>query len=332
MALDPVPWFVGGGAEHSPEVARLLAYAGTSGAEGIVSVGDLTVEPLAVPGTAVQVLPGAALVRNRAAGGDQQTYVARNPVSAQVDVAATGSGAGRSDLIVLRVEDPNMAGEPWQAPTDPASGPYVFLRVVSGVPAGTTRLQDVSGYAGQSAITLARVDVPASTGTITAGMITDLRQVAIPRRETRMFTFNPPDERYFNAGSSAWDGWPLQGSDSMGLFDQVEIPEWATHFQAVVSYTGVLAEGNTWGRTRLLIGDDPQLNVQATFNTPSAGDLIFVMQAAEKGQVPAGLRGVTAPMRLQGRLDSTSIPASRGPWSTPYTRVVVQIEFEERAA
>lgn len=94
-----------------------------------------------------------------------------------VAIAATGSAGGRSDLIVAQVEDPNMAGEPWQTPTNPAVGPYIFTRVIPNVPAGTTSLRPL-GYSGRSAIVLARVDLPASTGTVTASMITDLRELA----------------------------------------------------------------------------------------------------------------------------------------------------------
>src|SRR5690606_29700444 len=131
MTWDAVPWFVGGGAEHSPEVARLLAYAATGGAEGIVLPTDLRVAPLSAPGSGVRVLPGAAPVRTRASGGALQTYVARLPVANTVSISATGSGAGRSDLIVARIEDPYVAGTPYQEPENPASGPYVFTRVIS---------------------------------------------------------------------------------------------------------------------------------------------------------------------------------------------------------
>lgn len=334
MAFDPVPWFVGGGAHHSPEVARLPPYALSGGAEGIVDVTDLRVTALPVAGAAVRVQPGAALIRSRAAGGAQQTYAARNAVAEDVPIAATGSSGGRSDLIVARVEDPFMAGESWQAPADPVVGPYVFARVVSNVPAGTTRLQDVPGYETHSAVTLARVDLPASTGTVTSALITDLRKVAIPRRETVQFMYDAPNERRFQTGTTAYDGWPLQGSDSLGLWDTVEIPEWATYYQCVVTYTGVKSAADTYGNVRLLVGSGTTLQIVGAFNTTnqSASEVISSIQAANKGTVPASMRGTTQEMRLQGRLLSTSIPSMAGPWATSYTRVVVQWDFSERPA
>ena len=61
MSFDSVPWFVGGGALHSPEVARLLAHAATSGAAGVVTPADLAVSALPVPGASVRVAVGGAL-------------------------------------------------------------------------------------------------------------------------------------------------------------------------------------------------------------------------------------------------------------------------------
>lgn len=208
MTWDSVPWFIGGGAQHSPEVARLLAYAATNGAEGVVSPGDLKVAPLDVPGASVRVLAGACLVPNRAAGGIAQTYVGRNPSQDVVAIGATGSGAGRSDLVVARVEDPFMAGEPWDDPADPITGPYIFTRVISNVPAGTTRLQDVPGHAGESGIALARIDVPANTGAITTGMIKDLRKLAQARSSTAYDVQNPPAQDFVGRGEIEWHNWP----------------------------------------------------------------------------------------------------------------------------
>lgn len=237
MAMDPVPWFVGGGAQHSPEVARLLAYAATGGAEGIVSVGDLQVLPLSVPGQGVQVLPGAALIRQRGSDDTGQTYVARNASATTVSVTPTGSSGGRSDLVVVQVEDPTVAGEPWQDPADPKVGPYVFIRVIPNVPAGTTRLQDVSGYSTRSAVTLARIDYPASTGTVTAAMIKDLRKVARPRQLTGKNMSFPTGSNPMPTGS--YSGWPT------GIGEQVDVPDWATKALVTANIGGIYAPVNS---------------------------------------------------------------------------------------
>lgn len=288
MSWDSVPWFVGGGAEHSPEVARLLAYAATGGAEGIVDPGGLKVTPLAVPGQAVSVSVGAALILNRAAGGASQTYAARLPSADTVDIVETGSSAGRSDLIVAQIEDPFMAGERWQEPSDPKVGPYVFTRVIPNVPAGTRRLQDVSGYSGRSAITLARIDIPASTGTVTAGMITDLRNLARPRQSA---------ETYADLGATA----SKLTSTSKAVFPSYRpsavVPSWATHVRvdvqlsqvsAAKSSTGVfnLSVQNASGST-IITGDDVNYNADASVSSTR-----FVHLATVYGGV-SGVRGQT---------------------------------------
>lgn len=295
---DNTPWFVGGGAQHSPEVARLLAYAATAGAEGVVTPGDLKVQALSVPGGSVRVAPGAALVRSRASGGDSQSYVARNPSEDTVAIAATGSGAGRTDLIVAQVEDPFMAGEPWQGPTNPAVGPYVFTRVISNVPAGTTLLQQVPGFEGRSAVTLARVTLPASTGTVTAAMITDLRKVARPR--SLQVTLSAAS----SGGPSAGAVDPLNTTGFVAWPDAatwaVEVPEWATHVQVrgdVVSY--VLKVANTTGQVRAkLFGAG---GVAASFDEnwtggPNRGTLAF----ASSFTIPTASRGTTQTLVFEG--------------------------------
>ena len=86
MALDSTPWFVGGGAQHSPEVARSLAYASTNGAEGTCGISDLRVQAQSVPNGSVQVIPGAALLLNRYTGGVGQTYALRNATGTDIKV------------------------------------------------------------------------------------------------------------------------------------------------------------------------------------------------------------------------------------------------------
>jgi len=163
MALDPVPWAIGGDAEHGPDVARMLAYLATGGKQGVVAPTDLKVLPLDVPGSGVKVLAGGASVLNRTAS--QQAYTVRNANTDidSVKIGATGSGAGRSDLIICRVDNPNVDGNA-PAPDDPVKGPYVKFDVIPGVPAGTRRLSSLSQYAGLSAIELARVDLPSPPG------------------------------------------------------------------------------------------------------------------------------------------------------------------------
>lgn len=241
MALDGTPWFIGGGAHHSPEVARLLAYAATSGAQGVVEPSSLAVVPASVPNNTVVVLPGAALVLNRYAGsgGGQQTYVVRNPESTPVTIQATGSTGGRTDAVVARVLDPQYEGS---VPSDPVNFQYSRVEVIRGVPANLTRI----GSLGLSypAVLLAKVTIPASTATITKSMITDLREVAIPRTKELVFP------RPAVVGSSGLvlnsrDAHPVGewfpnfgGQENNGAY-YVDVPEWATRMQIRMEWLAV---------------------------------------------------------------------------------------------
>lgn len=242
MAVDR--WFIGGGAEHTPEAARRALYASTSGAEGIGSPTDLQVRPLAVPGQGVRVSVGSALIQSRYVGGETQTYMGTVTSQETVSITPTGSGGGRTDLIVMQVEDPFTAGSTYSPPStnNIPNSPYVYIRVISGVPAGTRRLQDVAAYANRTAITLARVTLPASTGTVTAGMITDLREVAMPKREEFVFArprlASDSADRYlsktFQSGGEYFPG----GSGDPNEF-QIVIPTWATRMVIDARWMGV---------------------------------------------------------------------------------------------
>jgi hypothetical protein len=299
MAWDGVPWFVGGGAEHSPEVARLLSYAAFGGTEGIVGSADLAVREQAVPDGTVQVLPGACSILNRASAQSYQAYAARLPSAESVAISPTDASGPRSDLIVARVEDPYLSGEPWASPSDPKVGPYVFTRVIPNVPAGTTSLQEVEP--GQSGIALARVDVPISTGTITQAMIQDLRVLPNPRREDRLYVHNQSGAGA-DLTSTGFVTWPS------GASFQVDVPDWAVRVQIVGSVGGYAIAGtgdvgNVVGRLRARLGSIA--TADTTYNhTMPAGVGRWDAASTTVGDdllIPASMRGTTQTLALEGK-------------------------------
>lgn len=296
MPFDPVPFFVGGGAVHSPEVARTLAYAATGGAQGVVTPGDLKVTATAVPGSTVQVAPGAVVIVNRAAAQTNQSYVARVSTADSVAVSPTNSSGGRTDLIVAQIEDPWLSGEPWQDPANPAVGPYVFTRVIPNVPVGTTRLQDVSGYEGRTAVTLARVTIPANTATITNAMITDLRSLARPRSERQIVAGTPTDATV-TLSTGAW--LPFPTTPITGIV----IPSWATHAAIRTETTIKFISGDAYANYRMFMGPAGQqpdsmlysdMVIDATATTSSNQyRQPFIMPSNGYWQIPPALRGTT---------------------------------------
>jgi hypothetical protein len=144
-----------------------------NGLTGVANPTDLRVVQRDVPTTGIRVMPGTASLPVKALGKTRQVYIAANPTADDsVTVPSTGSGAGRSDLIVARVENP-ISGEPWQVPTDPLTAIYIRTHRYPDVGSTVTHVNQVDPSA--SAITLARIDIPASTGAITQAMIKDLR-------------------------------------------------------------------------------------------------------------------------------------------------------------
>jgi hypothetical protein len=316
-----VPWFIGGGAEHSPEVARLLAYAAFRGNQGIMGPGDLAVKPLNVPGPKVRVMPGACSILNAGTGVGYQAYAGRVVSEEAVDIAATGSGGGRSDLIVMRVEDPYMSGTPWQDPADPTVGPYIFPRVIPGVPASTRTVSELG--LGYSAIELARVDLPANTATVTGSMIVDLRKVANPRRERRVLVSSPGGNDDVN--NLVRRDWPLAHRQ------QIVIPWWATqakiisHVAGAVIYTDRV-DGYINNRLGTKGGQATRFDTNETVGANAADRTLMT---ADEMSIPANMRGTSQELALSVEL------SYRGPSGNGFLRaygattVVSDVEFLE---
>ncbi|MFG3715807.1 hypothetical protein [Micromonospora sp. NPDC047730] len=241
------------------------------------------------------------------------------PTETVVPIAATGSGGGRSDLIVARVEDPFMPGEPWQTPADVKVGPYVYVRVIAGVPAGTTSVAALN--LGYSAIALGRVDLPANTGTVTQAMIVDLRRVANPRRERLVITVNP-GQRYDLTATTFTGPW----TNASG---SVEVPPWAAKAIIRTSIGGVVVtSGVAWGQIRARLGT---LTTQATrWDDTATGDgNRRFWRDADTLSVPSALRGTTQTVTLEANRAAGS---TAGVYADTSSSLDFDIEFVEAPA
>lgn len=312
-----VPWFIGsGGALHSPEVVRTLAYAATSGSEGVISAGDMQVQQLGVPGSSVQIVTGACAMLNRSPGGDHQTYVDRELATLQLAIAATGSGAGRSDLIVRRVEDPDYPG--FSSPADTVNGPYARYAVISGVPNTTTKAKTLN--LGYPAIALARIDIPVSTATITTAMIKDLRKVCKPNRQRETDAIYP-------GGNYPMDA---VANKSIGTSRAIDIPDWATWATVKCDLSGLcLLNGNTTG---MLSGIFAGISFPETGYDENWGGSAGAYQrtsyvVAGEFAIPLAMRETAQTVTMRGR-------RTAGPGylrSDAYSTLFVDVEFLEKA-
>ncbi|MFB7403392.1 hypothetical protein ACFCZR_24765 [Streptomyces rubiginosohelvolus] len=255
MAWDGIPWFIENTAA-SQETLRLIVEAAAGGGEGIIGPTDLQVSALDLPAAGVRVGTGAMIAKRRGAAGSQ-SYAARMETPDPVDIEPTGADGPRSDLIVARVEDP-YGGEVWPEPADPMAGPYVFTRVIPDVPPGTTSIRDVEPDS--TAITLARIDLPASTSTVTAARIIDLRQMVRPRTETQRLYLPSAWATVDELGpvTDIWEEFPL------GARWTRTAPEWATHVGVHARITGLRHPNATvaQGELRVYCGDAKGLGFQ----------------------------------------------------------------------
>lgn len=323
------PWMIGGGVSHEVEVARLLAYASTGGAEGIVTPGDLKVRPLSTPGGKIRVAPGAALMLNRFPGGTGQTYVGRLPAQEEVAVTATGSAGGRTDLVVARIHDPQYAGP---VPPDVQEFSYARTEIIESVPAGTTSTRDLN--LSYPAVALARIDLPNNTGTVEASHVTDVREIAQPRRamELRTYRLNTGDEDRLNAMTSDGEVWP--NAAVLAWDPGIWVPEWATRVRIVCTWSGILqpsgyARGNGW----VQVGPTPDGVRTASTRWQSADASSAsrdVHVVADDIKVLAAHRGTYQRFYPKAYVaDGTA--AARRPTLQDASSVVLQVDFYETA-
>ena len=313
-----VPWFIGSnGALHSPEVARLLSHLAANRDDGVIGFGDMKVAALAVPGAAVQIVAGACALTNRSAGALYQTYLDRESNTLQVNVAATG-GVARADLIIRRVEDPDYPG--WGIPVDPVNGPYGRYAVISGVPATTKTAKQLN--LGYPAIALARINMPASTGSVQAGYITDLRKLCSPRRQRAMVRVDVPVGPNDLVAAGGAGNWPPATT-------YVDVPEWATHafIRADVSGARLMTSalsGALWVR----FGSTVTVDTDSTsFNEQVVGDSRLGWNIGSLVAIPLSFRDTNQAINVW----ADAVGGSGGLRSDAEVDIAYDIEFVEQA-
>lgn len=335
MGWEAVPWAIGGGAVISDHVLRTLAYAASDGNDGILGFPDLKVTATGTPGPSVDVAPGAAVLPVRTPNHPYQAYVGRCPTADNVSIAATGAGAGRTDMVVAQVEDPYLTGEPWADPADPAIGPYMFTRVIQGVPSSAIASRAAArahlASIARSAIPLAGITLPLSTATVLQSHINDLRSVANARRETRKVTYNPSSTFGLTSASEV-EWFALPGS--------VEIPAWATQVAVGVQIHGAAVQrfsttvnGAAYGNIRARLGTSAPgpVSTQTSsydFDAPfQSGTTRYTVGAGDTVAIPAGYRGTTQSLSIRGLRTG----GNKNLLVDTASAVVVDLEFLEGA-
>lgn len=320
-----MPWdhyFIENGAEHSAEIMRLVPYMIFGGQEGVLEALDCRVTALPTPGPGVQVQPGGVTFLNRAPGYSRQSYLGRLPSADTVSIEPTDSSGPRSDLVVIRSENP-LSGTPWAPPADPKAGPYFYSRVIPDVDPNTTTYRDTGG--GDSAYAFARIDIPASTATITQSMIKDLRRVVNP-----MTGIGGGAEKLWTESSRCMANSQLQGTNFRTWPTeanwQVPVPSWATGCDVFVQLNPAM-HGAAWGDLQLVI--DGVDGVATQFDDDiiaGGGGQRTLLYVSGTQAINPGSRGRTVNVRLEGRMHSTTA----GPLvADPGCYIYAQLNFKQ---
>ncbi|GHB14201.1 hypothetical protein GCM10018777_56100 [Streptomyces albogriseolus] len=305
MALAPVP-IATKNAEHSAQQFRMMIKDLARGNQGVTEGDDMKVTALATPGAGVQIADGSAVIAGKVSAV-QGFYTAYNIGSDTVSIAATG-GVGRSDMIVLRVEDPEYEGD-----REPAVDPIVFFEVIPNVSSSATTVP-----AGYSAIPLARIDIPASTATITNAMVKDLRQVANPRRDRRIYTAYPATSSSLTK-TAGYKDWPADAQWS------VPIPAWAGRANIVVTMAGIsMSTGAVWVNFQTVIGS--RAGQDSVLDDNQTGVRRSTEVIADTFTMPSAMRGTTQTLKVQA---SPNLPMDGTISVNNGTAIVADVEFVE---
>ena len=228
-------WAVNGNTLDA-SIWRQQLYASSLKKSGIMAPTDLKVTAFGSPGAGVNIAGGSCIIAGQElSGGQQGSYYGFNNGIDTVSVAATG-GSPRSDLIIARVEDPTFSGSPWT--WNPATNNLIYSRNISGVAGGTTVVPG-----GTTGIPLARIDVPASTSAITNAMITDLRALSNPIRQSDLYVQTPVAIDSMVVGTDSKTVYRNWGP----AFPAVVIPSWAVTMRVVFMVAATAVGGTTYG-------------------------------------------------------------------------------------
>jgi len=323
MTLKSTPWAIGGGATHDPALARTLAYSALSGEQGIIQPLDLRVRQYATPSGNVAIEGGAAAVLGTYANQFGQAYVARNEGFEALGIPAT-TASPRSDLIVLRIEDPEYSGT---VPADPLTHPYAKFERIAGVSSTATT---APGSYTAPHLVLARIDIPANTSAITQAMITDLRKMAKPRSKRLVLPAAGSGTETLTSTAS-----PGQIFPAAAVWD-VDVPSWATSLRIVAHWNGIFAPGTAGAQFAAQL--TPRLGAElltggrSIVDRPTTADPMRISTTGGTSfSIPAAMRGTQQQLQLRAHLLNSSSNAAR-PQATTSTYVLVDIEFVEEPA
>lgn len=241
---DNAIWAVTG-PEHDARMARELAWIATGGQTGIVGPESLEVLAQNTPNGTVRIMPGGMSISatsERANIGytsaPWQSYMRAVYQPIDVEIDATGSSGGRTDVVGIVVDDPEFEG----TSPDPDTHQYWRPHVVKNAGNNATRPEHFASL-GRPFLPLAQVRIPSSTATITDSMVHDIRFLAVSR--TYPVPMNAMQSNTVEVSST--NTWA-----DIYTMSNIQVPQWATHAQFSGSVSGmqVVGSGTCTGQLR----------------------------------------------------------------------------------
>lgn len=320
--FDPVPWFVGGGAEHQAEIFRTVLHIAVGGGEGVVAPTDCKVTARDPSTNQVRIAPGAVVATNRETGARSESYGGRAPLESLIDIPpASGSGA-RTDLIVARVEDPQY-GE-WPSPPSAeaaADWPYIVPRRIPSVSAATLEAARRGKLnLGYPATPLAAVKMPAGAVRVENEYVEDLRRLARPRTHNERRMSQPtPEVVMDNLLGTTWPDYA----------PTIEVPAWATGAYVIATLSSIGQRGGpAQGYLTVLLGNKRADNIVYDLDAPVTGGSRHTLVVGGGWSDIRTLAGAVQSLHLEARklfpeLSNGNLVTVEG------TQVIYDVQFYE---
>lgn len=244
-------WASDGEFKMSSERARELAWIATGGQTGVIGPESLEVKAQSTPDGTVRILPGAFAAQATPGGtagtetgyttAPWQSYLRAIHQTTDVAITPTDSSGSRTDVVGLEIVDPVYEGT--VDTVDWETHDFWRTRVIENADPDTNMVDHFATMK-RPFIPLARVTIPASTGTITDDMITDQRFLAVERSHSVPIIQQPESDHAINQGDNR----------SLGVAREAIVPQWATHVVIDAELAGVRLSGEGWARGNTKIG------------------------------------------------------------------------------
>lgn len=333
-----VPYVVNG-AKHSARLFRRKSQQDAGEGSGIDRPGDLKVQALNTPGTGFRVASGGGIAQSRDSfSASRESYGVINDAEVTVlDVPGTGSSGARRDLVILEITDPEIESVVYPAPTDEAGwqdgNNFARITVIPGVSSSITSLDQITTgpFANVTGITLAAINWPSNTATITNALITDLRVVQNPFSERVWRTVNLAELQRLSATTAYPTGgqtWPVEFTGEAG---KLKIPKRATHARVRMDWGSVRFIIATQGLLWVQVGQNTHPDVQRTkgMSFDAAATSREPLFVADTIPIPASMRGTEQWFFPRANLSAAISTESQRPYVNTSSGIVLDVEFFE---